>query len=154
MLLRKSPMKNVWKMFWNSTILILTKKKLEVQLASFSNNYSEEDKSLQGIIQYFEKSPGMKIFYSEIYKLIQLILIIPASNASSERYFSVLKRIKSCLRSTMSQERLNHCMITSIYKEELMKIDMFEVLNRFVSASEYRKTVFGSFLPSDFENRN
>ena len=125
--------------------------KLKVQLASFSHNYQEEDKSLQGIIKYFEKlSPGMKTFYSEIYKIIQLILIIPASNASSERHFSVLKRIKNCLRSTMSQERLNHCMVTSIYKEELMQINLIEVLNKFVNASEYRKTVFGSFLPSDF----
>ena len=105
-------------------------------------------------MEYFKDlSPGMKTYYSEIFKLVQLIVVMPASNASSERYFSVLKRIKNCLRSTMGQERLNHCMVTSIYKEELMKIDLIKVLNKFVGANEYRKTVFGSFLSSDFVNK-
>ena len=37
-----------------------------------------------------------------------------ATNATSERSFSALRRIKSYLRSTMHQQRLNHLMISDI----------------------------------------
>ena len=35
-----------------------------------------------------------------------ILLVIPATNATSERSFSALRRIKSYLRSTMTQDRL------------------------------------------------
>ena len=91
----------------------------------------------------------MVSYYSEIYKLLELILVIPASNASSERYFSKLRTIKNYMRSTMGQERLNHCMMTSIYKSELMDLNLVEVLNHFVSVCDNRKTVFGFFDGSE-----
>ena len=87
----------------------------------------------------------MLSYYSQIYKLIELILVIPASNASSERYFSKLRIIKNYMRSTMGQERLNHCMMTSIYKSELMELNLVEVLNQFVTVCDNRKTFFGLF---------
>ena len=122
---------------------------LRVQLNDFSQNYSKipnADKSFQGIVQYFKSlEPGMVSYYSEIYKLLELILVIPASNASSERYFSKLRTIKNYMRSTMGQERLNHCMMTSIYKSELMELNLVEVLNQFVAVCDNRKTFFGLF---------
>ena len=36
--------------------------------------------------------------------LVKLTLVMPATNASSERSFSVKKRIKNYLRSTMTQK--------------------------------------------------
>ena len=46
-----------------------------------------------------------------VVRLFQLLVTLPATNATSERSFSALRRIKSYLRSTMSQVRLNHLMI-------------------------------------------
>ena len=42
---------------------------------------------------------------SEVFKLTKLILVLPAINATSEKTFSLLKLIKSYLRSTMKQRR-------------------------------------------------
>ena len=42
-----------------------------------------------------------------VVRLFQLLVTLPATNATSERSFSALHRIKSYLRSTMSQVRLN-----------------------------------------------
>jgi hypothetical protein len=47
----------------------------------------------------------------------RILLTIPVTVASAERSFSKLKLIKTYLRSTMLQERLNGLAILSIKKE-------------------------------------
>ena len=56
-------------------------------------------------------SPMYAAKLGAVVRLFQLLVILPATNATSERSFSALRRIKSYLRCTMSQARLNHLMI-------------------------------------------
>ena len=59
-------------------------------------------------------SSGKSIF-REVFKLLKIALTIPVTTATAERTFSTLRRLKTFLRSTMSQPRLNHviyCMLT------------------------------------------
>ena len=70
---------------------------------------------------------------------------MPASNAVSERSFSVMRRVKSYLRNTMGQARLNHLMVLNIYKEQLDKLDLMAIANEFVSGNEHRLRFFGKF---------
>ena len=42
----------------------------------------------------------------EVYKLAKLTMVMPATNPTSERIFSLLKLIKTYLQSTMTQGRL------------------------------------------------
>ena len=74
---------------------------------------------------------------------------MPATNAVSERSFSTLRRIKTYLRSTMSQLRLNSIMTLHIHKDLTDKLDLLEIGNEFVSASEHRQKTLGKFLPTD-----
>ena len=57
--------------------------------------------------------------FPNVWIAYRILLIIPVTVASVERSFSKLKLIKSCLRSTMSQERLNGLAILSIVKHLL-----------------------------------
>ena len=57
---------------------------------------------------------------------------MPASNAMSERSFSTLRRVKTYLRSTMRQDRLNYLMILHVHKERTDALDLKEVANEFV----------------------
>ena len=52
---------------------------------------------------------------------------IPESDLS--QLFSTMRRIKSYLRSTMLQRRLNYLMILSIYKEQLDDVDLSSIAN-------------------------
>ena len=60
-----------------------------------------------------------KAHISQVIELFKLILVLPATNASSERSFSLLRLVKSYLRATTGQGRLNHLMILSAYKENI-----------------------------------
>ena len=75
---------------------------------------------------------------SEICKLLTLILVIPATNAVSERSASALRRVKSYLRSTMSQVRLNNLLILHVHKQRTDELDLRIILNEFVSSNEHR----------------
>ena len=50
----------------------------------------------------------------ELTKLIKILLTTPMTTAEPERFFSTLKRVKTFLRSTMKQERLNALAMISV----------------------------------------
>ncbi|ESO12182.1 hypothetical protein HELRODRAFT_62217, partial [Helobdella robusta] len=53
---------------------------------------------------------------------------IPLSDASGERSFSVLKRIKNHLRSTMGEQKLNNLAVLYIEQEIMNSVDMPKLL--------------------------
>ncbi|XP_058223043.1 uncharacterized protein LOC131332765 [Rhododendron vialii] len=63
----------------------------------------------------------------------RILLTIPVTVASGERSFSRLKLIKSYLRSTMSQERLNGLAILSIESEMAEEIDFEGIISTFAA---------------------
>ena len=90
-----------------------------------------------------ELTPAQLSLYSEVIKLLKIILVMPATNAISERSFSQLRRIKTYLRSTMTQQQLNHCMILNAYIADNDEIDLNNIAKDFI-CSEHRQHVFGN----------
>ena len=84
-------------------------------------------------------------FLHEVYVLITLILVMPATNATSERSFSLLRLIKSYLRSTMGQSRLNHLMVLNIYKEKVHNMGLEALATVFINKNDDRRFIFGQF---------
>ena len=78
-------------------------------------------------------------FYSEVIALLKLYLASRVTNSVSERSASAMRRLKNWLRSTMSQERLNHCVLLSIHKEKTDEINLTNVANVFCEANEERR---------------
>ncbi|XP_020240895.1 zinc finger MYM-type protein 1-like [Asparagus officinalis] len=68
----------------------------------------------------------------------RVLLTIPVTVASAERSFSKLKLIKSYLRSTMSQERLNGLAMISIEKNLLEKLDWNILIDNFAAQNARR----------------
>ena len=67
-------------------------------------------------------STEKRFLFSEVIKLIKIILNAPAPNAISERSFSTLTRVKNSIRSTMTDSRLNHLLLMHILRRNLMKL--------------------------------
>lgn len=92
-----------------------------------------------------QMSPTSRCLFSEIVTLLRLVLVMPATNATSERTFSSLRRVKTYLHSTMTQERLNHLLILHIHRDATDALDLCAIGNDFVSARDSRKSIFGCF---------
>ena len=86
---------------------------------------------------------------SQVVILAKLLLVMPATNAVSERSFSALKRVKTYLRGSMKDKRLNNLMILHIHKEKTDAMDLVEVANKFVEWKDNRNQIFGKFTKYD-----
>lgn len=121
---------------------------VQTQLTLLHANSTEESslEDLQSVITYLETLTSVqKEFYSEVIKIVKLILVMPATNAVSERSFSALRRLKTWLRTTMTQTRLNWCMVLHIHKERTDSLSLASIGNEFVSRNNSRKKIFGHF---------
>lgn len=90
-----------------------------------------------------------KSLLSEVITILQIILVMPATNAVSERSFSALKRIKDYLRSMMLQGRLNNSMLLHIHEDEFDIMDLIQIANTFGSKNKSRNNMFGTFTNND-----
>ncbi|XP_050874991.1 uncharacterized protein LOC127078594 [Lathyrus oleraceus] len=72
----------------------------------------------------------------------RILLTISVTVASAERSFSKLKLLKTYLRSTMSQERLNGLALIAIENDILETIKYEDLVDDFASKSVRRKTFF------------
>mgnify|MGYP003487535523 FL=1 len=70
--------------------------------------------------------------FPQVEQLLKLLLVVPASFASAERSFSMLRRVKTYLRSTMTQKRLNHVCVLNSYPERLDTLSVDRQLKSFV----------------------
>ena len=62
-------------------------------------------------------------FYLGVYVALVTLLTYPVSTCTAERSFSSMKRLKTPLRSTMTDERLSSLAILHIHKHEDVDID-------------------------------
>lgn len=85
-----------------------------------------------------------KQMLSEVYKVLRLYLTIPVTTATSERSFSVLKRLLTYLRSTMTEKRLNNCMMLHVHKDKTDSLDLLQVAKSFISVNSERQQYFGT----------
>ena len=90
-------------------------------------------------------STSQRMLLNTVCRLFKLLMILPATNATSERSFSALRRIKSYLRSTMTQARLNHLMILHYHQDMTDSLDLKAVTNEYITKNEARRSTFATF---------
>ena len=87
---------------------------------------------------------SFKQLLSQVHILLQLFLTIPVTTATSERAISSLRRLKTYLRTTMSQDCLNYLMLLNCHKARTDAIDLSKIASAFVSVNDRRLAYFGS----------
>ena len=137
----------------------LQKELLRVQLQTLHVDFNSKFEEVYGtsvseascitifdIKEYFQSlSSAQKDLLDQVCVVVKLVLVMPATNATSERSFSALHRVKSYLRNSMSQQRLNNLMLLHVHKILTDSLDVVGVANAFVGESEHRLQIFGKF---------
>ena len=112
---------------------------MEIAVSGHHLQFSDIHKCFQSL------PPAHLALLSQVSLLVKLIALMPATNAVSERSASALRRVKSYLRSSMTQVRLNNMMVVHIHKTLTDTIDIKSILTGFSTANADRRKMFGSF---------
>lgn len=78
--------------------------------------------TLLTLCKIFKERKSIKQCLPEVQKVLTFYMSVPISSTTAERIFSVMHRIKSWLRSTMSANSLNSRMFAAIQKERIHEV--------------------------------
>ncbi|XP_077531307.1 zinc finger MYM-type protein 1-like [Haemaphysalis longicornis] len=95
-------------------------------------------RTIEDVVQMFrggEKGEQLRGLLPEIATLVKIALTVPVTSCTSERSFSCLRRVKTYLRSTMGQTRLNHVALLHGHKELSRKINLDLIADEFIGRS-------------------
>jgi hAT family C-terminal dimerisation region len=102
----------------------------------FWSNIDQKPKTAVETLGFFQNN-----LFPNIFILLQILAVLPTSTASAERSFSSLRRIKTYLRNTISQNRLNGLALMNIHQEIALEIPINQVLDVFCSTTRRLKIV-------------
>lgn len=98
------------------------------------------------VIEVMNDVTSSKTMFSEVRTVLHTVLTIPVTTSTAERTFLTLRCLKTFLRSTMTQPRLNHIMLLHIYKEKTDKLNLLSIATKFVAVNDRRKALFWKVL--------
>ncbi len=84
---------------------------------------------------------SLQTAFPTLTKLLRIALTLAVSTAQCERSFSALKRIKTYLRTNMSEQRLTDISLLSIERELSNTISFNDVIERFESEDTNRSII-------------
>ena len=78
---------------------------------------------------------------SEVFRPVELILLVPTTNAVSERSCSTLCRAKTYLRPSMAEEPRSSCLIVTTYEKQVDKLKIVKAESLFCFKNEHRFSI-------------
>lgn len=108
----------------------------------FDSTRRQNFHSVSEIASHFNENVHLKDLFSEYFKALKLFFTIPVTSCTSERSFSNLRRLKTFLRTTMTDARLNDCVILNLYKDIVREIDHSEIANIIIQRNTQRRNMF------------
>ncbi|XP_017474754.1 PREDICTED: uncharacterized protein LOC108365266 [Rhagoletis zephyria] len=85
------------------------------------------------------RQDNLQISYPNVEIALRMFVSIPISNCSAERSFSVLKRVKNYLRSSLSENKLNALALLTIESDLFLSIDCEDIIREFAAEKSRRK---------------
>ncbi|KAL4153194.1 hypothetical protein QTP88_001027 [Uroleucon formosanum] len=106
----------------------------------YSANFSEKTLSPWDLLNAIKTSNLEKLF-PNLTVALRIFITIPATVANAERSFSVLKRVKNVLRSTMCQNRLSSLGVLAVEKELAKNTNLDAVIDDFTMKKARKGTL-------------
>ncbi|XP_022160576.1 uncharacterized protein LOC111040733 [Myzus persicae] len=108
----------------------LVKKYFEGELQLWHTYWTNEKEIPKTSLEAFERCDSET--FPIIYNCFLILLTLPATSATAERNFSSLRRLKTWMRSRISEERLNGLALLNCYRN--ISIDCEEVIDEFAKS--------------------
>ena len=103
---------------------------------------SSEFRACSGAVPMYQlfMENNLQSTFTETVTLLRILITTPMTTAESERCFSTLKRIKTFLRNTMTQDRLNALAMLSMEKKLVRNMSDFNkrVIEKFANQKDRR----------------
>ncbi|XP_043220535.1 zinc finger MYM-type protein 1-like [Amphibalanus amphitrite] len=107
-------------------------------LQDYAHTRGIELSCLQDVRELLISDVSARTIMTEVVQLVKMLLTAPATSCSAERSFSLLRRIKTWLRTTMSQRRLNATAVCAAYPDEVESADVAQLARVFISQKPVR----------------
>ena len=78
---------------------------------------------MKSLDDVYKKALEMKVTFPKVEIILRILLTMAISNASVERSFSSLKRVKTYLRNTLSEDRLSFMSMLYIESDLLQSLN-------------------------------
>ncbi|XP_060866967.1 uncharacterized protein LOC132942520 [Metopolophium dirhodum] len=108
--------------------------KLEYSTFAYSFLKLKSNIAIEKLHEKLLKTFNLISAFPNMYIAYTFLCTIPATSVSSERTFSKLKLIKTRIRSTMVQKRLDSLMLLSCEKDVIINLD--EAINKYANTSK------------------
>jgi hypothetical protein len=129
----------------------LEEKRLRLHLSMLRDVCSQPSPStlsiqcINDVVHLMQQKPEWLQLFPELAKLLRLFLTVPVTSCTAERSFSCLRRLKTFLRSTLTQKRLNHVALLHCHRERTDLIDLKQICNNFIVKNDLRASTFALF---------
>ena len=104
--------------------------------------YDQQEMHKGGLVKtlLYIKNNNLSDSFPATIKLLKILITIHMCSTEAERTFSSLKRIKTCLRNTMGQSRLNSISVISIGRDLIKNCSGYneEVMSLFINKKDRR----------------
>ena len=94
-------------------------------------------------------SPYERVIINNVITIIKILLTTGATSATPKKSFSLARRVKTWLRSSMAQKRFNALAILHSHKNIVDKLSLVAKGNDFVDNLPSRRNNLGTFSDSD-----
>ena len=121
---------------------LINLERLKLEVSSYINYKKKFNKidwnDQQKMINDFVEN-NLKNVYEEIYKVFKIYLTIPVSSSEAERAFSVLKLIKTWLRTATEDDRLSDLEVIKMGSNIKVNYDL--IIEEFIKLKDRRLTL-------------
>ena len=83
------------------------------------------------MFELYDELKPLQCAYSEIIKIVKILITLPVTTASTERLFSVLSLVKTYLRTSMRNDRLSDLLLMASEKVLVRNLNYEALVDNF-----------------------
>ena len=111
---------------------------LTSQISVAKNHILSKSEKPKNLFELYDELKPLQCAYSEIIKIVKILITLPVTTASTERLFSVLSLVKTYLRTSMRNDRLSDLLLMASEKARVRNLNYEALVDNFAKLKSRR----------------